>query len=575
MNNQLRSYVPKGLVRATEENLRRFRVRRDATLRHASGILEALDTPVSLGVWLRVKYELWDDLVQKTINPRDYNDALLFDLDFQAVSLLAKAEFLATSFDKKKRALDAFEDGEKRCGITNAKIRRARRGNSSFCDEWLHSAVIRKIARVLGPFDITAVLDDSRWGPGVTQVVRGCDCSPARKFDEDNQASSSLCALFLPAMQAAYPSWEQLQNVEVVEGCAVLTVPKNAKTDRTIAVEPGLNSFIQLGIGRLIRRRLRHAGFDLNSDLRNQRGAYVGSIDDSLATIDFKAASDSISLELVEELLPPEWFIPLNAARSKSYRLPGQSARPSEKFSTMGNGFTFELESLIFVAAGIACCAKVGVDPDRVAIFGDDLVIPKEAVSELVSLVASYGFEINSEKSYHETPFRESCGSFYFGGRDVKPFYIRKALQRAKDVFHLANAIRDRAHRLGFRWGCDIRLRAAWRRCVAELPELLRLYGPATAGDNCIAVSPTEVRLRPSHISERSPGHEGYYYSSLVDVPVECTRDSLGLLLARLHSPSVDRASYNDTPLRAKVKWRLKNHCHTLLWYDFGEWLTP
>lgn len=574
MLKQWKVHVPKGRVKETERDLRSYKARKGVTLLHASRILEALDTPVSLGVYLRVKYGLWDEVAEKAIHPLEYNDAQSFDLDLQAVSLLSKADFLPTSFDKKKKALDSFRAGEERCRETNHRLIRARRTNTSFAPEYLHSAVIRKIARILGDFDIDSVLDGARWGPGVTQLVKGCDTSPARKFDEEVNSTSSLYALYLPIMKQAYPHWEALHRVKVVESCAVLTVPKNAKTDRTIAVEPGLNSFIQLGIGRLIRRRLRYASVDLNSDLKNQRSAYIGSIDDSLATIDFRAASDSISVELVRELLPPAWFGALDGARSKLYNLDGRHLW-SEKFSTMGNGFTFELESLIFYAAGVACCLKNGLDADKVSIFGDDLVIPKEAVADLVSLVAAYGFEVNSEKSFASTPFRESCGSYYFGGRDVKPFFIRKALNRVKDVFHMANSIRARAHRLSSHWGCDVRLLDAWTACVAELPPHLRLYGPLSAGDNAIAVSPTEVVLRPAHISKRSPGHEGYYYSSLVDEPLSDTRDSLGVLLAGLHSRAVDRSRGNDIPLRAKVKWRLKNHSHCLLWYDFGTWLAP
>ena len=41
---------------------------------------------------------------------------------------------------------------------------------------------------------------------------------------------------------------------EVVAGNKIVTVPKNYKTERTIAIEPLLNSVLQKGIGAVIRK---------------------------------------------------------------------------------------------------------------------------------------------------------------------------------------------------------------------------------------------------------------------------------------------------------------------------------
>jgi hypothetical protein len=133
-----------------------------------------------------------------------------------------------------------------------------------------------------------------------------------------------------------------------------------------------------LAAGRVIRRKLRNAGFDLNSDQKNARSALYGSKTDKLATVDFKQASDTISARLVEEILPPAWYTVLNALRSEYYTLDG-IVTPYAKFSAMGNGFTFELESLIFVSAALACCQYLKLDSSSVSVFGDDIIIPSEA----------------------------------------------------------------------------------------------------------------------------------------------------------------------------------------------------
>jgi hypothetical protein len=86
----------------------------------------------------------------------------------------------------------------------------------------------------------------------------------------------------------------------MVSGNNVDWVPKNYKTDRTIAIEPDWNMFLQKGLGGLLRRRLRRVGQDLNDQSTNRFCAAVGSIDGSLATLDMSMASDTVAYRLVE-----------------------------------------------------------------------------------------------------------------------------------------------------------------------------------------------------------------------------------------------------------------------------------
>jgi hypothetical protein len=373
--------------------------------------------------------------------------------------------------------------------------------------------------------------------------------------------------LFHSVMVAAYPTWEKLKTVTSVPGNKIVTVPKNAKTDRTIAIEPGLNSWIQLGIGRLVRKRLRRAGFDLNSDSKNQRSAYKGSIDGYLATVDFKAASDTISLELVRNLLPERWFTVLDAARSHYYKL-GDQVHLSEKFSTMGNGFTFELESLIFVTLGTSLCIENNLDPSSVSIFGDDLIIPGELVAQLTRLCTYLGFTINTKKSFSSGVFRESCGSYYFDGLDVKPFFLKKRLLYIKDLYRYANSIRDLSHRFNQNNGCDVRFRYAWQQICTTVPASVRKYGPVTAGDAVIHSSLVDCK----EARNRRDGWEGFTFPGFPTVAVDVERNSHGLLLSRLSQPSRDLAHNNAVSLRAKTKILFKKRMFVALWYDYGPW---
>lgn len=527
---------------------------------------EALDTPLSLSCYLMYKYGENDQLVSKEILPSQYNDAEKFRDDFAAISFMRKHETLKTSFAKSERAISVFLDTESACKSTNQRIKSyLATGNLPSGCEYLLNVAIRKIDRILGRFSIDELLDSCGWGPGVTTAVKGCDTSASQKFDHERSTTRDLYHLFSEVCCQAYPLWDAWKNPHFEVGNVVITVPKNAKVDRTIAIEPGLNSWIQKGLGSCIRRRLRKAGYNLNSDLKNQRGAFLGSLGKPIATVDFKAASDTISIELVRLLLPPDWFNVLDAARSKYYVLNDQPY-PSSKFSTMGNGFTFELESLIFLVLGLACCEKQQVSDENVSIFGDDLIVPSTVVPELSVVCDFLGFQINHLKSYSDGYFRESCGSYYFNGQDVKPVFFRRDLKTTKSLYRFLNTIRWFSHVRNGNFGCDKNFRGLWSLTLHKLPQQLRLFGPISAGDAAIHENGDTARVPKD-------GHCGWLYSGLPEVPLVVIKESLGLLLQRLYSPSKDRADNNSIPLRARTKIVFKRSMFTSQWYELGPWI--
>lgn len=99
------------------------------------------------------------------------------------------------------------------------------------------------------------------------------------------------------------------------------------------------------------------------------------------------------------------------------------------KFSSMGNGCTFALETLIFASLLHAVGSKIGL------VYGDDITIETELAPALFRLLKFLGFVPNEEKSYTSGPFRESCGKDFFEGHDVTPFYLRST-----DVWDVPNA---------------------------------------------------------------------------------------------------------------------------------------
>lgn len=214
-------------------------------------------------------------------------------------------------------------------------------------------------------------------------------------------------------------------------------VPKNYKTHRTIACEPTGNIPLQLAFDHYVKRQLRKKfKVDLSSQVLNQRLAKEGSITGEFATVDLSMASDTLSLNTVRWLLPEDWYKYVSDIRSSHYVEPDSGRfRPYSKFSSMGNGTTFVLETLIFAAAVRA------VGSTRYAVYGDDIVIESHLYEPLSRLLSFLGFTINSDKSYCEGPFRESCGKDYYNGVNVTPFYLREWGKRKSILSHNVNGL--------------------------------------------------------------------------------------------------------------------------------------
>jgi len=202
----------------------------------------------------------------------------------------------------------------------------------------------------------------------------------------------------------------------------------------------------------------------LNDQSVNQnmaRGAFHGH----LATIDLSAASDSIARELVEMLLPVDWTHFLDRLRSKNWKDKDRITK-LDKFSSMGNGFTFELETLIFWAV-TASVTDLTYPGRPFSIYGDDIICDRKVATELVPVLNVLGFAVNEEKSYIDGCFFESCGRHYFNGVEVTPIYQKEVINDVQEHLRLANRILRSATRLSVSqrslWGP---LEAGWRAAL-------------------------------------------------------------------------------------------------------------
>jgi hypothetical protein len=345
-----------------------------------------------------------------------------------------------------------------------------------------------------------------RFGPGATTTVNKKNASTKRKLSEGCQCSEGLVPLLGEILEEV-PAWCELLNrsspdsetyivdVDVVHA-KMSFVPKNAKTYRGIVVEPVLNSFVQLGIGDYIASRLlRRAGIDIRDQTANQRAARAGSLLGTLATLDLSSASDTISTELVYHLLPLDWALLLDSCRSDKIEYQGRIIG-LQKFSSMGNGFTFPLETLIFWALMSSACD----DDPQVLAYGDDLVVPSKYADLCCEVLSEAGFTVNPLKSFVSGPFRESCGRDYLMGIDIRPLYVKDSLTYW-DLFRLHNFyVREFRNEFA-------------DRVLLQIPSPLRIWGPDGYGDGHLVGDHPILR----HNLHR--GWAGYTFDTYVSKP--------------------------------------------------------
>jgi hypothetical protein len=186
---------------------------------------------------------------------------------------------------------------------------------------------------------------------------------------------------------------------------------------------------------------------------------------------------------LVKRVLPPSWFRHLSSLRSPFTFVNGRWIR-LEKFSSMGNGFTFELETLVFYGTIKALA------PDLVAgrdfwVYGDDIIVPTSIANDVIAALKYIGFTPNPNKTFVKGPFRESCGGDFYGGVGVRAAYLQEVPHEPQQFIAFANALRRTCEVNGevipHRWS---RVRRAWFRVLDALPRAIKACrGPKDLGD--------------------------------------------------------------------------------------------
>lgn len=515
-------------------------------LSYAHKIFEAINTPTSLACSQLLAADP-GSLVKRAVNPLDYNCPVDFLLDYQAVKLLSKYPYLKTGIDTKKEAMRKFDWAEDQCLRTNVRWRLRENGHHFDARvERVISTASRKISLILGDVPSWDRLEFG-FGPGAAYGVRG-DTSVFKKVTSAFECTYALAGR-LGEFLAEFPGWipEGIHEACLVPGSQLTFVPKDAKTDRPICIEPLLNGLYQKGFGSYIRKRLSHHGIMLRDQGVNQKLASLAHTR-ALSTVDFSSASDTIAYRLVMDLLPINWFEALDLGRCPRYECNGKWTS-FQKFTSMGNGYTFELETLIFYALAYAACEELGIQVEtgkNLSVYGDDVIIPEAAFDLFHEVAVACGFTLNVDKSFKNGPFFESCGHDYFYGENVRPYLLKKRINTLLPAYYAANTIRRLQVRLSQTIPSDER--SARRRdhvirrlddvhawCVGRIPHNLRVVGPEGYGDgHLIGELDAAATCSRSRVT-RHAQYDAWWFTTYAERPVKRKLDECPIGYALYH----------------------------------------
>lgn len=368
----------------------------------------------------------------------------------------------SSSQGRKDKALSAFYASEMKCKRTNKRLSHYLNRPSRFPKGirevfYLAQNISYDIFGPLTRETFQRVLVSSGFGPGQTYSSAGEDGHHLYYKMAGPHSFTEAALPYVKTLLNHSSLWKQALIEEgsvydISRGNRVAFVPKDSATDRTIAIEPSLNVFLQKGVESVLKGRLRRTGVSLTNQEQNQSVAKIASSRPLYAaTLDLSSASDSVSTELVRFMAPHLWFVLMDDLRSPEFTLDkGKTWQYYNKFSSMGNAFTFPLETILFYSFAKACTILSGGNLEVLRVYGDDILVDPRAALLLVEVLKFAGFSVNEEKSFVFGDFKETCGTDFLAGVDTRPVYLKNVPRNDQQVYNLFNRLMG--NRVGFRF---------------------------------------------------------------------------------------------------------------------------
>jgi hypothetical protein len=297
---------------------------------------------------------------------------------------------------------------------------------------------------------------------------------------------------FPERLESSFPSWRYTRNLPSWEPVPtvplgaelpvkVISVPKTQSKPRIIAIEPSAMQYAQQALKEELYREIGRSplreilGF--RDQTRNQRMAHEASISGTLATLDLSEASDRVHLSVVIRAFRswPHTLEYILACRSRTALIGGEEEILLHKFASMGSALTFPIEAMVFTTlASLGMTQEPTVSirelTGHLSVYGDDIIVPVDAVGRVIALLEAFGFKVNERKSFWTGRFRESCGKEYYDGTDVSVVRLRADPPGSLDDAALIRrfvAFRNRSYEAGL-W-------AVTRACDELLSGVIRV----------------------------------------------------------------------------------------------------
>lgn len=213
-------------------------------------------------------------------------------------------------------------------------------------------------------------------------------------------------------------------------------VPKDCSGPRLVFTHPTVIMRAQKAQGIALAKEIQNKvdRIKFTDQTVNGHTAVEASYSKEFATLDLSDASDRIPLSLLAYLLPRRIWLALMSTRTHYVTAERQTYK-LHMFAPMGNATCFPVQTLVFWAIATAATSVAFGDRydwrprDRVAwfhrhsafVFGDDLIVPSQAYSTVVTNLQLSNLKVSKTKSFVNGNFRESCGYDAFNGTVITP----------------------------------------------------------------------------------------------------------------------------------------------------------
>lgn len=360
------------------------------------------------------------------------DDPWTFKAKYQIQSVFKRYRFQVDTYSDQElldKAVKSFHETQDR--LAHVDLER----QSQFVNAVLDRAA-RYIANCLGEYDDAEHRDLCRFGRRASVGIPARKACEAARWEVPVSGSHEQISWFdseMSQIESVKTYWqtqidsdpERRSIYQEVDSLTLVLVPKTFKSLRSIMPNTTIGSYMSYGLGEMMRIRLKRKGYDIRTlQMRHRYLAQLASQNNLYVTADLSSASDSISVALVDRLFPRDWCEILHRSRVGRVNLPDSTCIESLTFCTMGVGYTFPLQTLVFLALlkAIESCLFDRRDRRTISVYGDDMIYHKRLHKAVVHVFTQIGFVINLDKTYHDSGFRESCGGDYFHGVDVRPF---------------------------------------------------------------------------------------------------------------------------------------------------------